>query len=187
MFKFSDDLDEMSYPFIYEASSLCDFEILTDELCTQVGLAGSACQPRDRDVQSILFALQEKMFDLNGSIRGRCAIDESDIDWVKNKLALLRGHLNESQDAFFLPRGQGVIVPLHYCRSLSKKVTRALVRVELERAKAVPTTLPRYANCLTNLFFTMAQVVNDRDGVHQPVYHSKNYGKKTRDEDAGAC
>ena len=36
--KFSGDIDELAYPFIFEDSSLCDFEILTDELCTYVGL-----------------------------------------------------------------------------------------------------------------------------------------------------
>ena len=29
------------YPFIYETSSLCDFEVITDELCGHIGAAFS--------------------------------------------------------------------------------------------------------------------------------------------------
>ena len=34
----SRDWDEFCYPFIYEDSPICDFEILSDELCCRVGL-----------------------------------------------------------------------------------------------------------------------------------------------------
>lgn len=177
MFSFGSDLDEMCYPFIYEHSSLCDFELLTDELCTQVGLAGSACSERDSDIAQQLFGLQAKMFDLNGSIRGRCAIAEDDIVAAKSFLAAVRAKLLASQQGFVLPRGTGVVVMLHYCRSLTKKIIRALVRIDQEEI-AVPSALPRYTNVLTNLFFALAQQINERDQVPQPAYISNNYGKK---------
>ncbi|POF60957.1 cobalamin adenosyltransferase, partial [Vibrio vulnificus] len=34
----SKQLDELCYPFIYEDSPVCDFEIRADELCSRVGL-----------------------------------------------------------------------------------------------------------------------------------------------------
>ena len=37
--KYSGNIRELCYPFIYEESALCDYEILTDELCTLVGCA----------------------------------------------------------------------------------------------------------------------------------------------------
>lgn len=176
MFRFNGDIDEMSYPFIYEESALCDFEILTDELCTVTGLAVSACEDRDQDVRTILETLQPLLFDLNGSVRGRCAITEESIDQCKQWLWQLRGEQPEKTKTFVLPRGQGVVVNLHYCRSLSKKATRALVRVDLEGIE-VPPTLPRYCNVLTNLYFEMTQLINLRRGVIQPEYKSANYGK----------
>lgn len=176
MFRFNGDFDEMSYPFIYEESALCDFEILTDELCTVTGLAVSACEELDQDIRAILERLQPMLFDLNGSVRGRCAISEASLDLGKQWLWQLRREQLDKTMTFVLPRGDGVVVNLHYCRSLSKKATRALVRVDLEGIE-VPDTLPRYCNLLTNLYFEMAQVINQRRGVIQPPYKSSNYGK----------
>lgn len=34
--KYFGDIRELCYPFIYEESPLCDYEILTDELCAVV-------------------------------------------------------------------------------------------------------------------------------------------------------
>lgn len=176
MFRFNGDYDEMSYPFIYEASALCDFEILTDELCTVTGMAISACDDVDKDIRHMLETLQPLLFDLNGSVRGRCAITEETIAQSKQWLSQLRLAQPEKTAAFVLPRGRGVVVNLHYCRSLCKKATRALVRADQEGTE-VPPTLPRYCNVLTNLFFEMTQVINHRRGVVQPEYRSSNYGK----------
>ena len=35
--KKSKDIRELCYPFIYEQSVLCDYEIITDELCATLG------------------------------------------------------------------------------------------------------------------------------------------------------
>jgi cob(I)alamin adenosyltransferase len=176
MFRFNGDFDEMSYPFIYEASALCDFEILTDELCTMTGMAITACNDEDQDIRHMLEALQPLLFDLNGSVRGRCTISEETIAQSKQWLRRLRLTQPEKTTVFVLPRGRGAVVNLHYCRSLSKKATRALVRVDQEGIE-VPPTLPRYCNVLTNLFFEMTQVINHRRGEVQPEYQSPNYGK----------
>lgn len=177
--KHQGDLDELCYPFIYEQSSLCDYEILTDELCTLTGLAASACAALDAagaDVAESLLALQPKIFHLNGSIRGRCAIDEAEISWLKQQMHSFREQLTVSEPGFILPRGTGPVVLLHQCRSLSKKVTRALVRVDAE-GREVPATLPRYSNLLTNYYFVLTRALNQRAGVEEPIYISANYGR----------
>lgn len=179
MFRFTGDVTEMSYPFIYEQTGSCDFEILTDELCTVTGLAGSACSTEHTDIQTVLFELQPKIFDLNGSVRGACAISEEDIARLKTQYEAFRSLLPPNQPHFVLPRGTGVAVPLHYCRSLSKKATRALVQLDANRA-VVPPTLPRYCNVLTNLYFIMTRVVNTRAGTEEPEYISNNYPKRAR-------
>ncbi|MCQ4308055.1 hypothetical protein NA645_08655 [Pseudomonas stutzeri] len=35
--KLSKNRDEICYPFIQDASVLCDFEVVTDELCGHIG------------------------------------------------------------------------------------------------------------------------------------------------------
>lgn len=179
MFKFNGDVDEMCYPFIYEHSPLCDFEILTDELCTVVGLAGSACMERDRDVQNVLFQIQPTIFDLNGSIRGRCTIMEAQLNALKQHYQHLKTLFPSQTEKFILPRGTGIVVQLHYCRSLSKKATRALVAID-KQGIVVPAALPRYTNLLTNLFYVLTRIINHRSGVEEPEYTSSNYGKKPK-------
>ena len=36
--KYSGDIRELCYPFIYEDSPLCDYEIITDELCATLAV-----------------------------------------------------------------------------------------------------------------------------------------------------
>ena len=177
--KYSGDIDELCYPFIYENSSVCDFEILTDELCTLVGLAGCACDDKSPDIAEDLFALQPKMFDLNGSIRGKCAISEEDISHLKSRYHHFLSLLEGEKKTFVLPRGKGACLPLHQSRSVAKKAIRMLVKAEQE-GKVVPDTLHRYANLLTNFFFALTLVINQRGGIIEPEYISNNYALKSK-------
>jgi hypothetical protein len=86
----SKEMDEVCYPFIHEVSPLCDFEVLTDELCGNIGAALSMTSPDMSDIRADLDALQPLAFHLNGSIRGRLAIAESDLDWAKSRLDYYR-------------------------------------------------------------------------------------------------
>ena len=63
--KLSKDVDEVCYPFMSEKSLKCDFEILTDELCRQVG-GILAEMPEDfPEVVAELEALQPLIYHLN--------------------------------------------------------------------------------------------------------------------------
>ncbi|WP_256383421.1 cobalamin adenosyltransferase [Photobacterium toruni] len=172
--KFSGDIDELAYPFIFEDSSLCDFEILTDELCTYVGLAIS--QLPDDQVRQSLSWLQPRIFHLNGSIRGKCGIFEADIIKLKADYHYFRNQVTDSNKRFVLPRGVGAVVQLHQCRSLSKKVVRQLVNVDAE-GKKIPATLPRFSNLLVNYFFALTRVLNQQAEIEEPEYISINYPK----------
>ncbi|MEC6909123.1 cobalamin adenosyltransferase [Photobacterium piscicola] len=172
--KFSGDIDELAYPFIFEDSPLCDFEILTDELCTYVGLAISQLQ--DDEVRRSLSWLQPRIFHLNGSIRGKCGIFEADIIKLKADYHYFRDQVIDSNKRFVLPRGMGAVVQLHQCRSLSKKVVRQLVNVDAV-GKKIPETLPRFSNLLVNYFFALTRVLNQQAGIEEPEYISINYPK----------
>ncbi|OBT13521.1 cobalamin adenosyltransferase [Vibrio sp. UCD-FRSSP16_10] len=174
--KFSGNIDELAYPFIFEESPLCDFEILTDELCTIVGLALSNIE--NVEVRQSLEDLQPKIFHLNGSIRGKNGIFESDIESLAKEYHLFKDKVTDDNKRFVLPRGTGPVIVLHQCRSLSKKVVRQLVLVE-KYGKTVPETLPRFANLLVNYFFALTRVLNQEMGIIEPEYTSINYpGKK---------
>ncbi len=174
--KSSRDLDELCYPFIHETSSLCDFEVVTDELCTLIGMALSETPVDMPDLAADLDRLQPLAFHLNGSIRGRLAIEESDLDWLRARLHHYRDEVADRLQGFVLPRGSAPVPQLHQARSTAKKAIRALVRVDQE-GKEVPAILPRFCNLVCNFFFMLTLVINKRRGLTEAPFVSKSYGK----------
>ena len=177
----SADIDEVCYPFIHEPGPLCDFEVFTDELCGNIGAAVSTLPSDMADLRDDLAALQPLAFHLNGSIRGRLAITEADLDWAKERLAHYRAEAAGRAEGFVLPRGDLPVPFLDLARSGAKKAIRQMVRIE-EAGIAVPAVLPRFCNLLCNLFFAMILVINQRRGVDEVAFTSKSYGPRTRSD-----
>lgn len=167
--------DELCYPFIYETSSVCDFEVMTDELCGHIGAILSALPEEMADIAVDLDRLQPLAFHVNGSIRGRLAVEETDIQWLQSRLDLYRAEVKGRIDGFVLPRGGAPVPQLHLARSAAKKAIRLMVRVEQE-GKTVPMVLPRICNMMCNFFFTLTLVINQRRGVAETSFISKSYG-----------
>lgn len=172
--KKSKNLDEVCYPFVLESSCLCDYEIITDELCTLLGMALSALGPEMDDIAADLERLQPLVFHANGSVRGHLAVDEEDLLWLGERLNHYSAEVAGRNSGFVLPRGVTPVPQLHQARSASKKAIRALVRVD-EEGIAVPDVLPRLLNKLCNICFVLTQVVNQRRCVEEPVFISKSY------------
>lgn len=170
----SKNWDEVCYPFICENSYLCDFEVTTDELCGLIGSALVATSAEYADIRADLDRIQPLAFHINGSIRGKLAVEESDLDWLKLRLAHYRDQAGERLHAFVLPRGDAPVPQLHQCRSAAKKAIRCMVRVEQE-GREVPDILQRACNLLCNLFFAMTLTVNQRRGVVEVPFESKSY------------
>lgn len=168
------NLDELCYPFIHETSCLCDFEVITDEWCAVIGAAYCATPESLLDVATDLAYIQPMAFHVNGSIRGKLAIDESDVQWVLQRMQYYRQELGPREHAFVLPRGTAPVPQLHQARSLAKKAIRAMVRVQQE-GREVPEVLARICNALCNLFFLMTLVCNLRRGVQEVPFVSKSY------------
>lgn len=177
----SRDLDEVCYPFIHETSPLCDFEVVTDELCGHIGAVVSTLPESMADLRADLDALQPLAFHLNGSIRGRLAIEETDLDWAKARLGHYRDEAAGRADGFVLPRGDVPVPFLNLARSGAKKAIRQMVRIEAAGI-AVPELLPRFCNILCNLFFAMILVINQRRGDTEVAFVSKSYGPRTRSD-----
>lgn len=174
-------MDEVCYPFVHEHSYLCDYEVITDELCTLVGMALSALDPEMDDIAADLERLQPLAFHANGSIRGRLAVDEEDLSWLKQRLHHYSAEVAGRNTGFVLPRGRAPVPQLHQARSTSKKAIRALVRVD-EEGICVPDVLPRLLNLYCNLCFVLTQVVNQRRGIDEPVFSSKSYNVRTSEK-----
>ena len=169
------NLDELCYPFIYETSWLCDFEVATDELCSHIGLILALLPEGLGDIAADLDRLQPLAFHLNGSIRGRLAVEEADMAWLHARLRHYKAEIGEQAKGFILPRGPQPVPQLHLARSAAKKAIRLMVRVEQEGIQ-VPERLPRLCNLLCNFFFVLTRVINGRLGCGEMPFESRSYG-----------
>ncbi len=173
----SSNRDEICYPFIYEASRLCDFEILTDDLCRQVGGILAQLPDAVAHLRPELERLQPMLYHLNGSVRGRCAVSEEDHQWL---LACYRAHKEATADrlhGFVLPRGPVPVPQLNRASSDAKRVLRLLLGLQVEESIEVPEPLFRFGNLLCNYFFVLTLVVNQAHGVEEVPFVSRSYGR----------
>lgn len=174
------NLDELCYPFIYETSWLCDYEVATDELCSHIGLILALLPAGCEDIGADLERLQPLAFHLNGSLRGRLAVTEADIGWLQARLIAYKSETRDLGAGFILPRGPLPVPYLHLARSAAKKAIRMLVRVEQE-GTAVPECLPRLCSLLCNYFFVLTRVINRRQGYAETPFLSKSYAPRAPD------
>lgn len=172
--KRSNQKDELCYPFIYETSHLCDFEIATDELCTHIGGILAVLPDTFNDIASDLDKLQPMIYHMNGSIRGKLAVQEEDIQWLLERYQHYQSLTKDGIDGFVLPRGPVPIPHLHLARSAAKKAIRLMVRID-EEGKHVPDILHRFCNLVCNFCFVLTLYINKRTGNKEIPFISKSY------------
>lgn len=174
--KRSSNIDELCYPYIYEHSFLCDYEIVTDELCSLIGSVLGGLEEGWDDMALDLERLQPLAYHLNGSIRGRLAVGEGDLQWLQDRYHHYRSLATTGIGSAVLPRGSVPVMQLHLARSAAKKAIRLLLRVEQE-GKTIPAILFRFCNLLCNFFFVLALEINRRLGVVEIPFESRSYGQ----------
>lgn len=169
----SKDHGEICYPFIYEESPVCDFEIASDELCSRIGLVLSL--ELDELSRDILSRLQPNVYHLNGSVRGKLAIEESQLQQLYQDYNYLRDKLDGGFKGFVLPGGHRVASELHLCRTQAKKVVRALVAIEHSGKRSPAPILFRYANLIANVMYALASYTNRVQQVQEVEFVSRSY------------
>ncbi|MDR2208863.1 MAG: hypothetical protein LBE22_07835 [Azoarcus sp.] len=178
---------ELCYTYIYDTSWLCDYEVLTDELCAQLGMAFSAAETDTAlpDLAPDLDRLQALALHANGSIRGKLAVTEADLDWLHARYNHFRQEIEAREPDrlknFVLPRGLAPVPELHQARSTAKKALRCLVRVEEEETRReIPPEIPRFLNMMCNFCFLLTVLINQRRGIAEPHFISRSYRVKPR-------
>ncbi|MGJ8652243.1 MAG: ATP--cob(I)alamin adenosyltransferase [Opitutaceae bacterium] len=173
--KLSKHIDEVCYPFIYETSLKCDYEILTDELCRQVGGILAEMPNGLETVISELETLQPMIYHLNGSIRGKCAVSEADLEWLLACYVRHKEAVADCLSGFVLPRGEAPVPQLNAASSNAKKAIRLMVRLHEQEDVEIPDVLHRFCNVLCNYFFTLTLVVNKLRGLKEVPFESESY------------
>jgi len=178
------NIDELCYPFIYEDSLLCDYEILTDDLTRMVGWAINDLgllrlkYPENIDLKNIeeqLNWLLPLCYHLNGSIRGGLAIEKADHLQLLENYRNIKSITKKSISGFVLPGGVSPVGILNKCSSMSKQAIRFMVKIHNEEHKKVPDILPKFTNLLCNYFFAVTILINQITGFKETPFKSKSY------------
>jgi len=190
----SRDLDELCYPFLYEASAKCDYEIATDELCKRIGEVVALLPEGElwRDLREELGRIQPLAFHLNGSVRGRLGVLPEELAWLHERHSARKAEVAGRVGGFVLPQGPVPVPQLNLAASCCKRAIRLLVLLDREadaareagRAgptdgrdpKPIPEILDRVLNLLCNHLFVLGLVVNQRLGVDEVPFASRSYG-----------
>ena len=156
-----------AYSFLLEDSHMCDYEIATDELASFISLSRHFIKHINQDD---LITLIELVYHANGSIRGKCAIHEEEVQ----RLHQLYERYHVDMKHFILPDGCVGASYLHVLRSKTKAVVRYMTLIKKEN-RDVPQTLWDFMNLLANTFFMMALYENKEEGFIEQEFVSKSY------------
>jgi len=177
--KQSKNIDEVCYPYIYEDSLKCDYEIHTDAMCRQLGGILSLMPDDLPELTAELEQLQPILYHLNGSIRGKCAVGEADHQWLLGCYARHRDSVADCLSGFVLPRGRAPVPELNAASSAAKVAIRLMVRLHANEGVEIPEVLHRFCNVLCNYYFTLTLVINRRRGEAEVPFESASYRVRT--------
>lgn len=161
------NMDACAYTFLYEDGSCCDYEVATDMLASYLGITSHYVKHID---SKDLIKLIELVYHGNGSIRGRCAIEESDYIFLRS----LYDKYHIEMKKFVLPFGTLGSSHLHYARSYTKAIIRIMNKVKKE--KEIEQILFDFFNLLSNTLFMMALYENSKENHDEREFISKSYG-----------
>lgn len=164
-----------AYPFLADVPNdlRCDFEILTDEVCSLNGLLAAKIKTRGwNELYNTLTKLGELIYHANPSLRTFCSITEEEVNWLKSQLDILRSKTNTS--GFVLPHGSELASYSHILRTKGKELVRMLYRHYYQGNEISPLLLD-FCNLLSGYYFILALYLNNQDGVEEIPFTSRNY------------
>lgn len=134
-----------------------------DELNSCVGLARAEIKDGHRDIDSVLFEIQNKLFTLGADLASpnlsKVRISQDDVKFLENKINEFEKEL-EPLKKFILPAGCKQAVLLHLARTVCRRAERKVA--SLSKAENVSEHALPFLNRLSDLFFTLARVLNRR-------------------------
>jgi len=175
----------LAYCYLYEDTGdlKCDFEILTDEISSMIGLLRSlldnADKTADSDLAEDLVKINELMYHINPSLRTWVTVTEEELDWLNQKTQQLQkatekglprgGGLN-----FFIPQGCTQAAYSHVIRNKCKTLVRLLSRFK-QQGNEVDEILFDFANLYSGYFYFLALWFNMNHGEKETLFISRVY------------
>ena len=128
----------------------------------------------DEDMDALLAALQQRLFDIGGelAIPGRVVIDDADLVEVESQADTLNAELPPLKE-FVLPGGHPAAAWCHHCRTVARRVERQLVTVRNDDIDAINPVSLALVNRLSDLLFVMARLINQRNEHPETLWAPK--------------
>ena len=175
----------LAYTFLYDdtADLKCDFEILTDEISSMIGLLRSLLDNIDRnadpDMADHLSKINELMYHINPSLRTKVTVTAEELEWLYGKTQILQKAVEEGLPknkgpAFFVPQGCKAASLSHVIRAKCKALVRLLSRYE-QQGNRVDEILFDFINLYSGYFFSLALWFNKIHGIEEHPFTSRNY------------
>ncbi len=138
-----------------------------DELNSQIGVLRA--EPLPDDVQGVLQAVQNDLFDLGGELAmpEYLQVGDGHILRLEQSVAVLNADLPALKE-FILPGGTRAAALAHVCRTVCRRAERDLC--VLHDQTPISANLLRYLNRLSDLLFILARVLNKRASVAEPAW-----------------
>ncbi|GAA0222681.1 ATP:cob(I)alamin adenosyltransferase [Metaclostridioides mangenotii] len=164
----------LAYPFLYDESSdlRCDFEILTDEISSMIGLLRSMVS--NEDLGEDLSKINEIMYHINPSLRTKVAVTEEELSWLAKKVSDIQEEVKDTFTKFVLPQGCIQASYCHVIRSKCKSLIRLLSRYK-QQGNDVEDILFDFVNLYSGYFFVLALKLNKEDGLEETEFTSRVY------------
>ena len=161
-----------AYPFLSDSSDnlRCDFELLTDEMASAVGLLRT--KVTDEALNAELLWVCGLIYDINPTLRTRLTVTAEEV----SRLATAVEQLQEENSVrgFVLPQGCEAACIAHLLRVKGKCLVRLLYR-HMQQGHEVPALLVDACNLLSGYFFLLALKLNDLSGTDEITSVSRNY------------
>lgn len=164
----------IAYPFLYDDPNdlKCDFEILTDELASMIGLLRAFVN--QNYLRDELEKINELFYHLNPSLRTFVSVTQDDLDWVYERYIFYKNENENLVKRFVIPQGGICSGYCHVILSKFKYVVRLLYRHK-QNGNEFDNILFNFFNLLSGYFFALAIKFNKDEGIAEKEFISKNY------------
>ena len=175
----------MAYYYLYEdtADLRCDFEILTDEISSMIGLLRSLLCDTDKaagpNLADDLCKINELMYHINPSLRTWVTVTEEELEWLNQKTQQLQKATEEGLPrsgglTFFIPQGCTQAAYSHVIRNKCKTLVRLLSRFK-QQGNEVDEILFDFSNLYSGYFYFLALWFNMNHGEKETLFVSRVY------------
>jgi len=175
----------LAYTFLYEdATDLrCDFEIMTDEISSMIGLLrsllGETDKTADPDLAEDLCKINELMYHINPSLRTKVMVSTEELEWLYLKTQSLQKAVADvfpsgKKLAFFVPQGCTPAAYSHIIRNKCKALVRLLSRYQ-QQGNTVDEILFDFINLYSGYFYFLSLWFNKNHGVAERLFVSRIY------------